>query len=248
MAQKNLNVHYDPLMPTGGRNNDKSSACMHCSAEGKHHFSSCVTNQNNRPNSSVSNNNNNTERNNDSSKLTNPPQSRAASPYSMENKHFPLNKVVFNQVYQYNNALTPTFIMSHKPLSAGKKKIIKMQDCTTWLSMASHQKNGFSPVLSGNESAMTSAGQNGNHHRAGMNGAARQSSSVYLADTKVFEAVQERNLLKTNRIEFLLNRKSSRVSTLVIILVQLLFSNYYFQETRENQTKNWRNPNKKTIN
>jgi hypothetical protein len=173
MLIKANNSHLD-MSSMSSRNNNSDKTCIHCR---------------------------NTH--NDSNKLTNPPQSRAASPFSSENnKHFPINKVqnIFSAVYQYNNALTPTFVMSHKP--SNKKKIIKLQDCTTWLSLSNHQKSTFAPLLGGNGgvSAPSSANPNG-----------VRSNQVYLADAKVFEANAQANA--ASRINFLLNRKNTRANT-----------------------------------
>ncbi len=103
---------------------------------------------------------------------------------------------------------------THKPISSNKKKIIRMQDCTTWLSLSNHQKSGFTSLLNGHGSnyATGSSPPSANPINAS---SAKSNNQIYLADAKVFEAAVQANSSsnQTNRINFLLNRKNTRANT-----------------------------------
>jgi hypothetical protein len=170
------------------KNDKNDSGCFHCSAELQKNATSlvCTNNHSNLEHQTVS-------------KIVKMTLSRPSSPVldlnqiqntkitNQSNNHFSSN----NSYQTYTNYLNPTFAISNKSSSA-RKKIIKLQDCSTWLSISNGQKNSFSPVLNSHPS----------------NTKKKLSNSYYLADAHVLDSNGS-----INRINVLLNRKNNRANT-----------------------------------
>ena len=140
--------------------------------------------------------------------------SRPSSPsFHHDSNSRNLNKANFSAAayYQtYNDYLKPTtFLVARnsrlKMSGSGKKKLIKIQDGTTWLSLSGEQKNGFYPVKNG--SAASLRGGSSVVANSVLSSTTKQSQ-FYLTDENASYVVSD-----SNRINVLLKRKNSRANT-----------------------------------
>ena len=129
----------------------------------------------------------------------------SSSNHHLNNQNI-LNTLNKNPLYQqYHNYLTPSFVMTNTNKHI-KKRIIKLQDCTTWLGVSpENQKNAYTPIVATPNPTPPTP----NHSKSISN---IKVSNYYLADGKIIDANSINGL---NKINVLLNRKNNRVSTYV---------------------------------
>lgn len=147
-------------------------------------------------------------------KLNSVPGSRPSSPV-IDHLHKPPPKIVLaasnnllNSYYNYMSSANLKNTNNHVKIDhpTHRKKIIKVQDCTTWLSLstpsAGHQRNGFQPVITNHGPFQTLNAKNM------VKVSASNTQNYFFTEGKVVETD-----LSTNRINVLLSRKTGRVNT-----------------------------------